>query len=170
MPVWNFFGTVGYESTSMAQIAKEAGISKGLIYNYFESKEELLRAMIDSLVKIGEKMITEAYSDDPKQMLSNTIRMTFQWLRDNEKLNRLMLNLTFQVDRFDFVHDMANAKMKEYVVLLEHWLTQMNYPNPKTEARILATIFDGIGIQYLVLKQDYPLDEIEQMLLEKYCK
>ncbi|HRW21852.1 MAG TPA: helix-turn-helix domain-containing protein, partial [Bacteroidales bacterium] len=36
------FASSGYHNTSISKIAKEAGISKGLIYNYFDSKEDLL--------------------------------------------------------------------------------------------------------------------------------
>ena len=38
----------GYEATSISQIASKAGVSKGLMYNYFASKEELLQALIHS--------------------------------------------------------------------------------------------------------------------------
>lgn len=40
------FADEGYHSTTISKIAREAGISKGLIYNYFESKEELLSAVM----------------------------------------------------------------------------------------------------------------------------
>jgi AcrR family transcriptional regulator len=33
------FANNGYHSASVSMIAKEAGVSKGLMYNYFESKE-----------------------------------------------------------------------------------------------------------------------------------
>ena len=36
------FAENGFHATSISQIAKKAGISKGLIYNYFESKNEIL--------------------------------------------------------------------------------------------------------------------------------
>ncbi len=38
------FFTKGYKNTSIADIAAEAGISKGLVYRYFTSKEELILA------------------------------------------------------------------------------------------------------------------------------
>ena len=34
------FANEGYHSTSISKIAKSAGISKGLIYNYFELNED----------------------------------------------------------------------------------------------------------------------------------
>ncbi|PLX21155.1 MAG: hypothetical protein C0599_08290 [Salinivirgaceae bacterium] len=41
------FGENGFHNTSISQIAKNAGVSKGLMYNYFESKEELLKYIFD---------------------------------------------------------------------------------------------------------------------------
>ena len=37
------FAEEGYYPSSISKIAKKAGISKGLIYNYFSSKEELIK-------------------------------------------------------------------------------------------------------------------------------
>ncbi|CAN0075446.1 unnamed protein product [Chrysoparadoxa australica] len=163
------FGTIGYKSTTIAQIAESAGVSKGLIYNYFDSKEALLKAMILQLSKEGEGMMEQSFSEDPRETLENMIRMAFKWLRDNEKQNRLMVSLVIQVDQFDFVHNLAKTKMNEYLTMLEELLKKIKFPDYRTEARILTTLFDGIGIQYLILKQDYPLDEIEKMLIERYC-
>ena len=73
------FSEDGFQSTSISSIAKEAGVSKGLIYTYFESKEELLRFLImdtiDEMFGIAKvtlgihpkdesfvKMITEYFS------------------------------------------------------------------------------------------------------------
>ena len=49
----------GFTSTSMDAIAAQAGISKGLIYYYFRSKEDLLLSFTDSLAE---------YLDELKQM------------------------------------------------------------------------------------------------------
>jgi len=40
------FANEGYYKTTINHIARHAGISKGLMYNYFESKEALLKAII----------------------------------------------------------------------------------------------------------------------------
>jgi AcrR family transcriptional regulator len=40
------FANEGYFRTTINHIAKHAGISKGLMYNYFESKEALLKAIV----------------------------------------------------------------------------------------------------------------------------
>ncbi len=40
------FSENGYANASISMIAKKAGISKGLMYNYFKSKEELLSTIV----------------------------------------------------------------------------------------------------------------------------
>ncbi|MCI5145255.1 MAG: TetR/AcrR family transcriptional regulator, partial [Candidatus Electrothrix sp. AR3] len=41
------FGERGYEHTSIAALAKAAGIGKGTIYSYFKSKNEILLAFCE---------------------------------------------------------------------------------------------------------------------------
>ena len=49
------FANEGYYATTINHIAKHAGISKGLMYNYFDSKEALLKAII-------HKSVTEVFN------------------------------------------------------------------------------------------------------------
>jgi AcrR family transcriptional regulator len=41
------FAKEGFHNTTITHIARKAGISKGLMYNYFESKEQLLSEIIN---------------------------------------------------------------------------------------------------------------------------
>jgi AcrR family transcriptional regulator len=53
------FAINGYESTSISMIANKAGVSKGFMYNYFVSKEELLTTILVEGLKemVEEKRI-----------------------------------------------------------------------------------------------------------------
>lgn len=42
------FAKNGFHGTTISTIAREAGISKGLLYNYFESKDDLIKTIIYS--------------------------------------------------------------------------------------------------------------------------
>ncbi|MCH7502899.1 MAG: TetR/AcrR family transcriptional regulator [Proteobacteria bacterium] len=44
------FAENGYAATRVEEVAKRAGISKGLLYLYFKTKEELFKAVIRSVV------------------------------------------------------------------------------------------------------------------------
>jgi len=45
------FANKGFHATTISHIARHAGISKGLLYNYFESKEALLNEIIRKSVE-----------------------------------------------------------------------------------------------------------------------
>jgi AcrR family transcriptional regulator len=47
------FSQKGFERTTNKDIAQEAGITPGLIYHYFESKEDLLKAAIEQHSPVG---------------------------------------------------------------------------------------------------------------------
>jgi AcrR family transcriptional regulator len=50
-----------YDEVSMSEIARRAGISKGLLYHYFSSKEELFRTTLETAA--GE--LAESIAPDP---------------------------------------------------------------------------------------------------------
>jgi AcrR family transcriptional regulator len=159
----------GYDSTSIAQIAKNAGVSKGLMYNYFESKEDLLKTLISGAFIEGEKIMADIISHDASETLQNLFKWFFSELRERPEYWRLITQLTLQIDKFEFVQEFAKNKMKDYVIFLSGLLAQIGIQYPKQEAQLIAGLFDGIAMQYLVIKKDYPLDEMELYLIEKYC-
>ncbi len=163
------FGTRGFNATSISEIGKAAGISKGLMYHYFASKDDLLREMIDNLVEMGEGAMDKIHSEDPSQMMRNLFELFFNQMRENFQQWKLIMNLSVQIEKYDFIHKLAIDKMQGYLSLFEELLTKMGWKNASDEAKIVAALFDGIGMQYFVLQEDYHLDEMEKILISKYC-
>ena len=117
----------GYEATSTALIAKTAGVSKGLLYNYFTSKEELVKALVLGAMQEGDELIAELISDNPRQTLSNLFSWFFREMRERPDHWRLITELTFKIERFDFVHEIVTGKMNEYFTVVESLLKEMGY-------------------------------------------
>lgn len=165
----NLFARVGYESTTISKISNEAKISKGLLYNYFDSKEDLLKSLILDLNKIEEGMMSSVIDDDPQVMLRNIITAFFKTLVEDKDKWKLISALTFQVEKFEFIQDLASQKMLGYHQLFEDLLTRSEIENAKEEAQMLGAIFDGIAFQYLVIHGEYPLNQMKDYLIKKYC-
>lgn len=69
------FDDQGYSSTKIADITEKAGMSKGLVYHYFRSKEEILLAILDRVTDCIEECAkiedaTEALTLFTKRLLS----------------------------------------------------------------------------------------------------
>ncbi len=59
-------GKFGYDKTTVADIAREAGISKGAIYLHFKSKDELVeKLLIHAMLGFSANWF-QAIEDDPK--------------------------------------------------------------------------------------------------------
>lgn len=65
------FAEKGFEAASMSQIAKLAGVGKGTIYEYFESKEELIMSAIKAWVEAVQSEVEKQMEgiDDPVERL-----------------------------------------------------------------------------------------------------
>jgi len=159
----------GYDSTSISQIAKEAGVSKGLMYNYFNSKEDLIKQLINNTMEEGDRLLTSIVSENPSETLRNIFKWFFNELRNHIEQWRFISELMFKVDKFEFVKDLVYNKMKEYVDFIGSLLNEIGFENSREEAQLITGLFDGIGFQYLVIGKEYPLDEMEKYLIEKYC-
>ncbi len=59
------FATEGYDRASMAQLARECGISKANIYHYYDSKDALLFDILKSYLEELRDRICEIEFDDP---------------------------------------------------------------------------------------------------------
>ena len=171
----NLFGTKGYESTSITDIVKKAGVSKGLVYHYFASKQEILKELVNYLMETGEAKVAELntkkellMNGNPRERLKAMLDLFFIEMRENFQNWSLILNLTVQVHHFDFIHEMALLKMKGYLLLMTDLFKALGYEKPEAEARILGALFDGMGIQYYVYNDEEYLNEMEKTIYEKY--
>ena len=73
------FDELGYERTSMSAIATRVGGSKATLYNYFASKEDLLRSVLDRDVnEEADRLMQELLSE--KDLRSGLIRLGIAFL------------------------------------------------------------------------------------------
>jgi AcrR family transcriptional regulator len=100
------FAENGYDATSISEIAKNADISKGLIYNYFASKEELLKMIWDDLIAEFEGMIDPDHNGEVTDAeAENFIDHTFEMLKNKREEMKLYYQLLFQPKVVNFLYN-----------------------------------------------------------------
>lgn len=73
------FATSGFHGASMAQISRQAGMSAGLIYNYFDSKSSIILAFVERESEHMAGLMRDLQSrDDPLQALLDGIEVQIQ--------------------------------------------------------------------------------------------
>ena len=87
------FAKYGFDATGIDLIAKTAGITKSLIYYYFESKDEILNILFDTFVKKTVKMkqkITDLWLAEPSVGVDKIIRdYTLPFMMENKNVIKI---------------------------------------------------------------------------------
>ncbi|MGK0363593.1 MAG: AcrR family transcriptional regulator [Saprospiraceae bacterium] len=166
----SLFSRKGYGNTSISAIAKEANVSKGLMYNYFESKQALLMAIISDAAHVSEDLMGVILNEEvaPKVRLLNLINGTFAWVKVHLQYYKLLASLAFQEEAAEAMGDFVKMKAEGHIKLGEQLFQQMGYENPRIASFEFGALLDGIFITYMSLGDYYPLEEMRQVLLKKY--
>ena len=165
------FAEKGFKGTSINDIAKAAGISKGLAYNYFKSKNDLMIAVFGLLEEELSTMFVEIEkTDNPFEKLAVIINLTFKNLKKDEKFWRLYMSFAFQPDMEKVSGKFISEFLKKAFKELEKIFKQIGVPNPKEESKIFGAILDGIGYHYLFDKEKYPIEKMRKFMLKKYSR
>ncbi|HPF92515.1 MAG TPA: TetR/AcrR family transcriptional regulator [Tenuifilaceae bacterium] len=163
------FANKGYHSTSISQIAKEAAISKGLMYNYFESKEALLKEVIFE----GVDTITDSFDPNrdgilTKDELIHFIRESFKLVREHTTYWKLYFSLLTQAGIMGIFSDDLAPRMQRLFGMLTQFFYSQNYETPELEMRFFGSLLDGVAINFVMDPENFPLNEIENKIIEMY--
>jgi len=165
----SLFSSIGYFSTSVSKIAKKAGVSKGLLYNYFDSKDQLLLAIVNKTMNILDEIFEIGHEDlSQKEELILIIENSFVLVENHLGFLRMLIPLSMQLREFDFINNMIYKKYNEYTIKLSSVFEKLDYNIPEDEARLLLATLDGIMYQYLVIGDNLPYEKIKNSLINKY--
>jgi AcrR family transcriptional regulator len=167
----SLFAERGYASTSMEQIARRAGISKGLIYNYFSGKEGLLKSIFCDI----SREMTETFDADKNGILAprelkDYVENTFAQVKRNTEFWKIYTAIAFQpeVSRLLSTEHMKVAMPLE-AMFLEYFRKQ-GYKKPETEMAVFASLMGGAIIKFIGAPDRFPIDEVKKRIIELYVK
>lgn len=85
------FTTRPYDELSMAAIAKDAGISKALLYHYFPSKQAYFVATLQEAAQELAARVRPDGADPPRAQLMSALEAWLDWVESNrESYGKLM--------------------------------------------------------------------------------
>jgi len=161
------FADNGYHSTSINQIAKNANISKGLIYNYFESKEALLHdIMFRGLKDFTKALVVKDINNIKKQEIIDFIDRSLNLLKTNVDFYRLYFSLVQQGIIVSLFEKEMLEIFSEIFNTIAMYYTQKGEKKPYIKTRFLIATIDGIAAHYLLDINNFPINEIRYFVIE----
>jgi len=164
------FAIKGYHATSISQIAEKAGISKGLLYNYYKSKEQLLDSVIMKVYEEIMRIVQMNENLPAEKQIEQMIIQTIDHIKKNITFWKLYLFLVHQSDVHKKLSVLYEKMRDEYMGYVVKLFQEVGSENPTMEALLLGTMFDGIGLNYVTAPDGYPIDEMKDYLIEILIK
>ena len=158
----DLFARFSYDELSMARIAREAGISKALMYHYFPSKQAYFAAALEE--KAGElATLTETDpSLPPLDQLTGSLDAFLGWVDDNReaygKLVRSAAAIPEVREVVDRVRDMTSAR------ILEGLATGGAAPPMRAAVRAWLWFMDGAILDWIE-HRDIDRERLQGLLL-----
>lgn len=161
------FAKQGYFSTTVEQITAEAGVSKGLVYNYFASKEELLVGLIEATtVRMSEVASSIDLGDSVEEALQVFLDAYFDYLKAEGTFLSLQLQLMLTPELRPIVEETQQVRATLLLKQFSGWFRRMGLREPKGKARLFLAMLDGVALHYLCVYENYPLGTMRRQVLE----
>jgi len=119
------FARFGYAGTTMKAVAEQAGVASGLVFHYFESKENLFMVAGSELIDTMLAEIRETITDAPSgcEALGTFVQAYLQFTIDNEKTFPTIIRCSpFSDDNPDLDRKKIGAKFRQIIDIIEETL------------------------------------------------
>jgi AcrR family transcriptional regulator len=156
------FAEKGYHATSMSQVAKKAGISKGLAYNYFESKQEIL----DEILKTGFDSIYSHFDLNHDGVLTRDefehfIRKSIHVISENRRFYKLYSAVIMQSDMTDSFVEKYSDQSKKIMMMLSQFTASMGSKDPEGDVMVISSLLKGASMVIITAPYFFPVKQLE---------
>ncbi|MED4693818.1 TetR/AcrR family transcriptional regulator [Peribacillus frigoritolerans] len=163
----------GYYATSISDIAKQAGISKGLLYNYYKGKEELLSEMVEDRIKEVAEVMEEAFTlNTPREQLEHIINGAIDNIHQKPEVHRFYLHLQTQPEsdkeliKYSHLIIEENARQFEFQCKI---FESMGETEPRKRSLYFSSVLQGIMLMVSTYQQGFPIEEIKNQIISEFC-
>ena len=166
------FATYGYHGASISMIAQHAGIAKGLLYNYFESKENLLKEVVSDGFKdfldIYAPVMNKNFSEEmlTPELFRKLFKKAFQVMKDNIHFWRLYYAMALQPGVMELIMKEYEGLMIHHLDLLEKYYKRQGSKKPRADALHTYILLDGITMNYIQPNSEFTIEEMENTIIK----
>ena len=159
----------GVKDTSLADISKEVGISKGTLYYYYSTKNDIIYDIADiHLRQITDELLSWINNIEHNVAPEDILKVVFERISTAETRGKLHLYLISDaVTSNEPLKQRFREKYKEWRIALEDGLRKV-LKNRTADYRVLSYIIlaalDGFTIQWRLGEEKIPIDGIANLL------
>jgi len=163
------FSERGYENTPLSVVCETANVSKGLISHHFKSKDGLLREIFMKTTKVIVKINESKEANlSPKERLKNLLDSFFLQLEADKLFFQFNLNVMMQPRTREVLQDLIKERADFILKSVGDIFDKLDHEKSHVLSYMFIAELDGIALNFLADRGEFPLLEIKDHLLEKY--
>jgi AcrR family transcriptional regulator len=164
------FAEDSYHGASMAAVAKRAKVSKGLIYNYFKSKEEILISLVVDVfdevmgqldLNLGELLTKDRFIQVIDKSIDEVVKNPQRW--------KLYTSLSFQPDVTPILMEQIMPKIQPFMISVSNYFVAKGHEDPMTMMRYYSAVLDGVQMHILMDLENFPIEKVKQMMIDQFA-
>lgn len=165
------FAENGFHATSISQIAAKAKISKGLTYNYFKSKQEIL----DKIIEQGFNEIYGNLDINHDGILSEEeyvyfIKQNFKLLRENSKHWTLFFSILLQPKVSATFAKQYEDKAAPIMNMFLQFIISSGSKTPEEDLMAIASMLEGAFLYCIAAPGVFPMQKMEDAIIKATFK
>ena len=161
------FAMNGFHATSISQIARKAGISKGLAYNYFEGKNELLQAIIDQGFQEVGHMMQPGHDGIPTDKeFAAFIEQSFDLVATDLQHWKLFYSLLLQPTVAENFNERYAEVSEPLFKMMYAFIASKGNTDPEGDMMIISSMIEGALLYIIVASDIFPMEKLKQKVIE----
>lgn len=158
----------GYHNFSMQDVARTAGVSKGIIHYYFLNKDELMMSVLDKVAGDIEQVLQSdmATIEDPFQKVEIFVNVCFDVVRSTREYYQVNMDFWTQINQKDDVRKVIArhyAKFRETAAtVVRHGVQtgKFRQVDPVQYGSYIIAVIDGLSLQWLFDEKVFNYEEM----------
>ena len=147
----------GYHNFSMQDVARTAGVSKGIIHYYFLNKDDLMMSVLDKVAGDIERVLAQEMDvvDNPLKKLEVFLFVAFGVVKNTKEYYQVNMDFWTQINQKKEVRQVISrhyAKFREGCSkVIQEGIIRGTFRkvDPDFYASYIIAIIDGLSIQWL---------------------
>lgn len=156
----------GYHNFSMQDVARTAGVSKGIIHYYFLNKDDLMMSVLDKVAGDIERVIAADMESitDPKKKLEIFITVCFDVVRSTKEYYQVNMDFWTQINQKKEVRQVISRHYSKFrdscSRVIQEGITQGSFRkvDPHLFASFVIALIDGVSLQWLFDEEVFDYD------------
>lgn len=161
----------GYHNFSMQDVARTAGVSKGIIHYYFLNKDELMMSVLEKVSGDIEQFLAEDMRsiEDPIKKLEIFVNVCCEVVRSTKEYYQVSMDFWTQINQKDAVREIISKhyqKIRETCALvIKEGIESGKFRkvDPNEYASYVIAVIDGISLQWLFDDSIFSYDNLVKM-------